>query len=412
MNGQRRGAGGSAVVTGGAPGLGTSGERNALPEGSEPPCHGDMFGSEPPCQRPPSVEERRASATCIAGCVGTRTGALPMSRMPAGTRMLAPVDTSKSPPPAPAPPAPRRSIRCMRSTSIAPWWPSWTNGTSSRPSSAMLAYRCSGAFARQRRITSCSSRGAWTIGEGASTATFTHISENESASNGLRPSTSSYSTVPSDHMSVRPSTARADRICSGDMYAGVPSSDCVCVRRMSVPIDDFEIPKSSTLISAVPSGRHVTNRFAGLTSRWTMPIACASASASQVWSTSSTAHGTGSRPRSTSSAPRSWPSRNSMTMYGMPDSNVPTSDTRATYSLLSFTAACASRMNRSVASRSSDTSCRSILIATRSLSCRCVHSATTPMPPWPRIDSTRYFPRKTVPMLTASGAGRGVWPTA
>ena len=44
--------------------------------------------------------------------------------------------------------------------------------------------------------------------------------------------------------------------------------------------------------------------------------------------------------------PRSLPSRNSMTMYGAPDSSLPTSSTRATCSLLSLTAARASRRNR------------------------------------------------------------------
>jgi hypothetical protein len=38
-----------------------------------------------------------------------------------------------------------------------------------------------------------------------------------SASNGTRPETSSYKITPSAQMSARVSTARVERICSGDM---------------------------------------------------------------------------------------------------------------------------------------------------------------------------------------------------
>jgi len=89
------------------------------------------------------------------------------------------------------------------------------------------------------------------------------------------PSSSSYITVPSDQMSLRASTARADRSCSGDMYAGVPSIDCVCVSERSDPFADFEMPKSSTFTIADWSGRKDTNRFVGFTSRWTIPCSCA-----------------------------------------------------------------------------------------------------------------------------------------
>ena len=89
-------------------------------------------------------------------------------------------------------------------------------------------------------------------------------------------------------MSVRASTS-CPRACSGDMYAGVPtttpasvfSTACVCLgvgdlRRRGA---SFASPKSSTFTN--PSGRSIT--FSGLMSRWTMPAACAALSAAATW---------------------------------------------------------------------------------------------------------------------------------
>ena len=53
-----------------------------------------------------------------------------------------------------------------------------------------------------------------------------------------------------------------------------------------------------------------------------------------------------------------------MTMYGAPDSSVPTSSTRAACSLLSFTAARASRRKRATASSLPSASSRTNLMAT------------------------------------------------
>ena len=89
-----------------------------------------------------------------------------------------------------------------------------------------------------------------------------------------------------------------------------------------------------------------------------IPFACASAIASHAWSTKSTASMGPSGPPVSIIAPRSLPARYSITMYGAPFASVPTSSTRATCSLRSFTAARASRAKRSIAS-ASPTACGS-----------------------------------------------------
>lgn len=67
-------------------------------------------------------------------------------------------------------------------------------------------------------------------------------------------------------MSVRPSTARGSRICSGDMKRGEPSIEAVRVMSCSDSPKGFvfEIPKSSTFTSGPPEGPRVTKRFAEL----------------------------------------------------------------------------------------------------------------------------------------------------
>ena len=86
-------------------------------------------------------------------------------------------------------------------------------------------------------------------------------------------------------MSARASTSGEAIICSGDMYWGEPTVARGWVRR-KLPLWaaslSLEMPKSSTFTSGVPSGRRVRNRLAGLRSRWTIPLAWASASPSQA----------------------------------------------------------------------------------------------------------------------------------
>ena len=78
------------------------------------------------------------------------------------------------------------------------------------------------------------------------------------------PESASNKMIPSDHTSVRASTFFADRICSGDMYSGVPIATPLCVKfnGASVP-KQRDRPKSVTLISPLFERR----MFSGLMSR-------------------------------------------------------------------------------------------------------------------------------------------------
>ncbi len=196
-------------------------------------------------------------------------------------------------------------------------------------------------------------------------------------------------------MSLRASTSAAERICSGDMYSAEPMPTSVAVMRVSS--SSFEMPKSSTLITASPLRFRARKRFAGLRSRWTMPSPCASATAAHACCTHPAASPGGSGPRSRSTCERSAPSRYSRTMKGSPSGSVSTSITRATCALSSRDAACASRRNRSITSGCSRVSGRSSLIATRCCKCRCQAESTYAMPPCPISLSTRYLPRSTSP---------------
>ncbi len=210
---------------------------------------------------------------------------------------------------------------------------------------------------------------------------------------------------PSDQRSARPSTSRADFICSGAMYSGDPSTVAVWVSDIPSPLSPpsgpvvLEMPKSSTFTQLDPSAARVSRRFAGLRSRWTMPAPWASAMASQASSTCCTASWTGSAPRALSTTERSLPSRYSITMKGAPSASSPTSSTRATCSLFSRTEARASRRKR--ATTSSEAPSTSSLTATLCPMPRCVASATTPIPPRPRMRSTRYFPSRITPSVIA-----------
>jgi hypothetical protein len=143
-------------------------------------------------------------------------------------------------------------------------------------------------------ITASSSRGtsgrtATRLGIG-SEPDAVNTSSGTSPGNGVCPAKNSYRITPNDQMSVRASTLRGRRACSGDMYAGEPSKDCAAVRfgagsELPSGVIAFEIPKSNTFTSGDPSGRCVRNRLAGLRSRWIKPRECASATASHAWST-------------------------------------------------------------------------------------------------------------------------------
>ncbi len=99
------------------------------------------------------------------------------------------------------------------------------------------------------------------------------------------------------------------------MYSGEPSMARVCVSPPTpLLLIDLDTPKSSTFTFGCPPTVFERNRFCGLMSRWTMPIACASAIASQAWMTHSEAAAAVRVPCCSSTAPRSLPSRYSITM--------------------------------------------------------------------------------------------------
>ena len=120
-------------------------------------------------------------------------------------------------------------------------------------------------------------------------------------SNAGRPSTAEYRVAPSDHMSAAGPTLLPSS-CSGDMNCGVPITVPVLViwllasatRAMPKSVTTTRSPASSTL--------------SGFRSRWTMPAACAAASASAIFAPMSATRCHGSRPPlAESSAPRDRP---------------------------------------------------------------------------------------------------------
>ena len=88
---------------------------------------------------------------------------------------------------------------------------------------------------------------------------------------------------------------------------------------------------------------------------------------------------------------RSRPSSSSITMYGAPFS-LPTSYTRQTCSLRSRADARASRSSRSTTAASLASSGNRNFSATGWSITTLVAATTVPIPPWPRIRSTRYLP--------------------
>jgi len=151
--------------------------------------------------------------------------------------------------------------------------PKGANADASWPTSPQ---RSSRLRRRQRMMASDSALGTWGLRSWTGTASASRmaasISPTPSPSNGMRPVSSSYIDTPSDHTSLRASTPLALRICSGDMYAGEPRTDPLAVSVASAPVKArgsfiFEIPKSSTFTSGVPSVRVVTKMFDGFRSR-------------------------------------------------------------------------------------------------------------------------------------------------
>jgi hypothetical protein len=160
--------------------------------------------------------------------------------------------------------------------------------------SDMCWKRRSGSFRRHSRISRSSASGIPGISSlgafGWSLTPAASVSDTVFPANARRPVTISYSTAPKLNTSLRASTV-PPVACSGDMYPAVPVTTPGCVSTpeplavVSVsPVSSasadtsFARPKSSTFTT--PS--RVTITFAGLTSRWTMPLAWAAASASAI----------------------------------------------------------------------------------------------------------------------------------
>ena len=106
--------------------------------------------------------------------------------------------------------------------------------------------------------------------------------------NGRVPVAVSYSTTPNENKSVRASNGVA-RTCSGDIYDTVPSvlpGSVNSAARERVTSSAASAAAAPDVAFASPKSRIfgwprvVRKMFAGLMSRWTMPLLCAASSAS------------------------------------------------------------------------------------------------------------------------------------
>src|ERR1700689_4042916 len=88
-------------------------------------------------------------------------------------------------------------------------------------------------------------------GGGWPLTTSRRISGRDEPRNGRTPVAASYSTQPKENKSER-GPSSSPRVCSGDIYAGVPKTVCAAVASIpdaSAPVN-FAKPKSSTLTPA------------------------------------------------------------------------------------------------------------------------------------------------------------------
>ena len=180
------------------------------------------------------------------------------------------------------------------------------------------------------------------------------------------------------------------RACSGDMYSGEPSMVPVRVRpaspvSLACSIFTLAMPKSSSLITTLPSSPLARNRLAGLISRCTTPAACALASPTQACATMRSASSPLTTPMRRTSCCTSSPSMNSMAMYGQPVvASVPVSSTWQMCCVAIAPAAFASRWKRPTRPASRVTSPVEITFtATRRPVPACIASYTAPIPPAP-----------------------------
>jgi hypothetical protein len=148
--------------------------------------------------------------------------------------------------------------------------------------------------------------------------------------NGRVPVAISYKRTPKEKRSVRGSNS-LPRVCSGDIYATVPSvlpglvkwsGSTSCVANVSASaaalLAGFTLARPKSKILACPLS--VRKIFAGLMSRWTMPFECAAFSPSATCiATSSIVSNSNGRPEIMCF--RVLPSRYSMAMNALPFSS-------------------------------------------------------------------------------------------
>src|SRR5215472_845084 len=190
------------------------------------------------------------------------------------------------------------------------------------------------------------------------------------------------------------------RICSGDMYRGVPSTRPSSVRMPEA--ETFAMPKSTSLGVTSPSGSTERKMFAGVTSRCTTPHACAWARADSSGTAMATASLQLSVPCRRSHFSSDSPRRSSITRTSAPSGSSSRSKTRTMLRWTSMAPSFASWRNRASASWF-DSARWSSFIATNAsvVSLRATH--TSPMPPIASRRTSLYLRPMSFP--ASSGAG-------
>ena len=145
-----------------------------------------------------------------------------------------------------------------------------------------------------------------------------------SAGKGSLPVSMLNATSASEYVSLRPSSV-SPASCSGLMYSGVPTTSPVLVTFWASLFAAFAIPKSTTFTQSVPSRFFANMMLSGLRSRWTIPMSCATLSASAVWRVMSPARVGVSAPSSLITFVSDGPSTYSIARKIMPSSVSPKS---------------------------------------------------------------------------------------
>ena len=99
--------------------------------------------------------------------------------------------------------------------------------------------------------------------------------------NGSLPVSMLNATSASEYVSLRPSSLSPES-CSGLMYSGVPTTMPVLVTFWPSSAPALAMPKSTTFTTSTPSRPLASMMLSGFRSRWTMPMSCATDSASDA----------------------------------------------------------------------------------------------------------------------------------